>query len=80
MGKYLVSPLTSMQEPGCFTASVSIRSGQGHGTHDRIFRFTPAFPSREGARRYAAQQGASWVRSHARATVLASSYPRRTHA
>jgi hypothetical protein len=63
IGKYLVSPLTSMAAPGRFMAAVSVRSGQGPGTHDRIFRFIPEFATRQGARRYAARQGVIWAQS-----------------
>ena len=61
VGKYLVSPLTHFSDGGDYTASVSIRSGQGSGTHDRIFRFAARFDTRESARRYAAEQGIRWV-------------------
>ena len=67
VGKYLVSPLTRKTEGGAYTASVSIRSGRGSGTHDRVFRFIPHFPTRESARRYAAEQGLEWALSPGRA-------------
>lgn len=65
IGRYCVSPLIQPTAGGDFTAGVSIRSGSGRGTHDRVFRFTPLFASRESASRYAAQEGASWVLSRA---------------
>jgi hypothetical protein len=61
VGKYLVSPLTRLTDTGFFAPSVSIRSGKGQATHDRVLRFDVRFPTREGARRYAAQQGLSWL-------------------
>ena len=61
VGKYLVSPLTQRTEAGSFAASVSIRSGRGTGTHDRVYRFVPRFASRENALRYAIEQGQSWL-------------------
>jgi len=61
IGKYLVSPLTRRQDSGDYSAAVSIRSGQGRGTHDRVYRFLPLFPTRESARRFAAEQGAMWA-------------------
>ena len=67
VGKYLVSPLTRLTDVGDYAASVSIRSGQGSGTHDRVFRFTPRFATREGARRYAIEQGTSWLQQPCRA-------------
>jgi hypothetical protein len=62
VGKYLVSPLTRQKECGHYTASVSIRSGSGRGTSDRVFRFLPEFPTREAALRYAVAEGRSWLR------------------
>ena len=64
VGKYLVSPLTRLTESGQYTASVSIRSGNGRGTHDRVFRFVPQFATREGALQYAIDEGHSWLRQH----------------
>ena len=61
LGKYLVSPLIRMTEAGAYLASVSVRSGRGSGTHDRIFRFVDIFPPRESARRYAVEQGLRFV-------------------
>lgn len=61
VGKYLVSPLTRTTESGQYTASVSIRSGSGSGTSDRIYRFIPEFETREGALQYAVAEGHSWL-------------------
>lgn len=61
VGKYLVSPFTHLTDGGHYAASVSIRSGRGSGTHDRVFRFTARFGTRESARRYAVEQGMQWV-------------------
>jgi hypothetical protein len=62
VGKYLVSPLIKDLDDGGFAASVSIRSGRGSGTHDRVMRFTPRFASRAAALRYAVNEGLAWVR------------------
>lgn len=61
VGKYLVSPLTHFTDGEGYAASVSIRSGQGSATHDRVFRFVPRFGTREGAHRYAVEQGMRWA-------------------
>ncbi len=61
VGKYLVSPLPRLNDAGQYTASVSIRSGSGRGTHDRVFRFLPEFNTREGAVQYAIDQGRQWL-------------------
>ena len=62
VGKYLVSPLIKDLDDGRFAASVSIRSGRGSGTHDRVMRFTPRFGSHAAAVRYAVNEGLAWVR------------------
>jgi hypothetical protein len=56
-GKYLITPMSRTADNGSFTASVSIRSGQGSGTHDRIYSFAPEFMVRENALLHAATQG-----------------------
>jgi hypothetical protein len=63
VGKYLVSPLTKLLDDGRYAASVSIRSGRGSGTHDRVMRFTPVFGSNCAAAHYATAQGLSWVQA-----------------
>jgi len=67
VGKYLVSPLTHLTDAGGYAASVSIRSGRGSATHDRVFRFLPLFRTREGARRFAEEQGIRWIEQPAEA-------------
>jgi len=57
IGKYLVSPLSRLTDAGDYTASLSIRSGRGSGTHDRVYRFTPRFTTQQGALTFAANQG-----------------------
>jgi hypothetical protein len=49
-------------DSGQYAASLSIRSGRGTGTHDRVFRFTPLFPSSRAAARYALAQGMDFLR------------------
>lgn len=61
MGKYLVSPLARQTTEGRYAPSVSIRSGRGSATHDRVLRFTRHFATAREALRYAADQGRSWV-------------------
>lgn len=64
IGKYVVSPLTSRTDESRFTASVSIRSGQGSTTHDRVLRLLPLFDCADTAARYAMAQGLAWLRQH----------------
>jgi hypothetical protein len=61
VGKYLVSPLITRTDAGTYAASVSIRSGQGNATHDRVLRFAPRFACGDVARRYAVDQGLAWL-------------------
>ncbi len=61
VGKYLVSPLTRPTDAGRYAAAVSIRSGRGSMTHDRVMRFVPLFDCRHEAARYAARQAIDWI-------------------
>ncbi len=64
VGRYLVSPMTKPHAEGGFAASVSIRSGRGMASHDRVMRFVPRFNSRRAALQYARNEGMAWVRAH----------------
>jgi hypothetical protein len=57
VGKYLVTPMTRLNEAGRYCASVSIRRGM----HDRVFRLIPNFDSAAGASSYALAQGRHFV-------------------
>jgi hypothetical protein len=46
---------------GRYAASVSIRTGRGSATHDRVMRFVPLFDTYRAAIRYATDQGLAWV-------------------
>jgi hypothetical protein len=61
VGKYLVSPLAKQQAEGRYAASVSIRSGRGSGTHDRVLRFTGLFDSAAAAVHYATEHALGWI-------------------
>lgn len=61
IGKYLVSPLTRSLDDGRYAAIVSIRSGSGSMTHDRVMRFTPLFDTPGEATRFAADQATAWI-------------------
>ncbi|MFN3810865.1 MAG: hypothetical protein ACK4S6_09625 [Roseateles asaccharophilus] len=49
---------------GGFSAAVSIRSGRGMASHDRVMRFVPRFDSQGAALRYAKAEGLAWVQAH----------------
>lgn len=60
-GKFLITPLSRLVKEGAFSASLSIRRGQGRQTHDCIYTFKPEFATRDCALRYAAAQGRDWL-------------------
>jgi len=60
-GKYLISPLTKALENGWYASSVSIRSGSGRGTTDRVVRLTRLFRDRLLAADYALAEGLRWI-------------------
>jgi hypothetical protein len=66
LGRFLISPLTRQLDDGRYTASVSIRSGQGQATHDRVLRFVPTFDNAADAARFATSQGLNWASDVAR--------------
>lgn len=65
VGKYLVSPTAKAQGEGRFAASVSIRSGHGSATHDRVLRFSRIFDSAAAAVHYATEYALAWIRNSA---------------
>jgi hypothetical protein len=66
IGKYLVSPLIKVLEDGWFASSVSIRSGSGSTTTDRILRLTRLFRSRTEAASFAHAEGLQWISASGR--------------
>ncbi len=64
VGRYVVSPMTQVRNDGGFDALVSIRSGQGMASVDRVMQFTPSFRSPQAALRYARAEGLAWVHCH----------------
>jgi hypothetical protein len=61
IGRYLVSPLTKPMANGWFASSVSIKSGSGSETTDRVLRLTRVFQSAAEAAAYAMQEGRQWI-------------------
>lgn len=61
VGKYLVTPLIKRMANGWFASSVSIRSGSGRGTTDRVLRLTRMFMSVPEAAAYAKAEGLRWI-------------------
>ena len=69
VGKYLVSPLPKLLDNGTYAASVSIRSGSGSGTHDRVLRLTGLFADKLAASQYAVAEGLRWIRGRSPAVA-----------
>ena len=61
VGKYLVSALVKALANGWFASSVSIRSGSGSGTTDRILRMTRLFRCAKEAAAYAHEEALQWI-------------------
>ena len=61
VGKYLISPLPKQLDNGWWASSVSIRSGAGSGTHDRVLRLTRLFRDKLAAAEYAIAEGLQWI-------------------
>ena len=61
VGKYLVSPLTKLLANGWYACSVSIRSGRGQATTDRVLRLTRMFRDSVAAAEYALAEGLQWI-------------------
>ncbi|MCH7341774.1 hypothetical protein LZ017_00030 [Pelomonas sp. CA6] len=64
VGRFSVSPMTKTDTDGRFVASVSIRSGTGAASTDRVWRFEPRFSNAEAALRFAANEGVAWALTH----------------
>ncbi len=66
MGKYRIAACPRPLDCGRFAAQVSIASGSGRGTTDRVMRFHDLFPTRDAAAHYAMAQGIVWVHESTR--------------
>ena len=65
VGRFVLSPITRQTDDGQFSAALSIRSGRGSTTHDRVFRFIPLFSTPQAATRYALDQGLACLKQSA---------------
>ncbi|MBL8330758.1 MAG: hypothetical protein JNJ71_18115 [Rubrivivax sp.] len=70
VGKYLVSASSRAVDGGGFAAVVSIRSGRGSMTHDRVMRFAPTFDTQDQAARFACEQANAWIGDAAPASPI----------
>lgn len=62
-------PLSRRLDDGRYAAVVSIRTGRGRESTDRVMRFNGTFASEEAACRYAREQGLIWVSAQAPAPL-----------
>jgi hypothetical protein len=67
IGKYRIAACPRPLVSGRFVAQVSIASGHGSASTDRVMRFHDDFPTRDAAASYAMAQGIDWV--HATTTT-----------
>lgn len=65
MGRFVLSPFHRSTACGRFAAALSVRSGRGSSTHDRVFGFAPLFDTPQAATRYALDQGRDFVHRNA---------------
>lgn len=61
MGKYRIAACPRPLGSGLFAAQVSIASGRGSASTDRVMRFVDEFPTMDAAATYAIAQGIDWV-------------------
>ncbi len=75
VGKYLVTPLIRRLDDGRYAPSVSIRTGRGSATHDRVLRLSPLFDTPQAAMRHATNQGLAWVGTPSASPTQSSQEP-----
>jgi hypothetical protein len=63
MGKYRIAACPRALPTGRFAAQVSVASGRGSASTDRVMCFTSDFATRDAAASFALAQGLDWVRS-----------------
>jgi hypothetical protein len=66
MGKYRIAACPLKLPCGQFAARVSIASGRGSASTDRVMRFHDEFATHDAAARYSVAQGIDWVRDNTR--------------
>lgn len=63
LGQYRIAACPKALPGGRFAAQVSIASGTGSASTDRVMRFVDDFPTFDAAARYAVAQGVDWVKN-----------------
>ena len=63
VGRYLVSPLVRAVENGWYAISVSIRSGSGDASTDRVLRLPRLFRCATDGAAFAHAEALRWIRA-----------------
>ena len=63
VGKYRIAACPRALTTGRFAAQVSVASGRGSSSTDRVMCFTSDFATRDAAASFAMAQGLDWVRA-----------------
>jgi hypothetical protein len=66
MGKYRIAACPEQLPCGQFAAQVSIASGRGSASTDRVMRFRDEFASHDAAAQFSIAQGIDWVNATTR--------------
>jgi hypothetical protein len=70
MGKYRIEPCFRALPNGAFGAQVSVASGHGSASTDRVMRFVPEFATPDAASQYALEEGVLWVERQTSKPIL----------
>jgi len=61
IGKYRIAAFHTLSASGRYHAQVSIASGSGSSSTDRVMRFAADFSTQDAAAQYALAQGIDWA-------------------
>jgi hypothetical protein len=70
MGKFRIQPCARALPNGAFGAQVSVASGHGSASTDRVMRFVPEFATPAAASQYALDEGLLWVERQTSKPIL----------
>jgi hypothetical protein len=70
MGKFRIQPCSRALPNGTFGAQVSVASGRGSASTDRVMRFVPEFATPAAASQYALDEGMLWVERQSTKPIL----------
>ncbi len=70
MGKFRIQPCSRALPNGAFGAQVSVASGRGSASTDRVMRFVPEFATPAAASQYALDEGVLWVERQTTKPIL----------